>query len=478
MKKIIKTSLFAVLAIFTLNIFAMASGQPEKTAAAKSFDPGTVKPVKYVFLFIGDGMSIPQRMTAEEFSIKTNKGKLFINSMPFQAVTTTSSSNSFITDSAASGTAIACGEKTLNGVIGMAADRKRNLESIAEVAKKSGRKVGIISSVTINHATPAAFYAHNPSRGNYYNISLDMIKSDFDYFGGGGASKHNDKKNKAYKGDIYKLAAQAGYTVAHGRDAIAKIPADAKKVFAIGASGALPYAIDRTQNDMALADFVKDAVKRLDNEKGFFIMAEGGKIDWVGHSNDAGTNIREVIDLDNAVKVAYEFAKKHPNDTLIVVTGDHETGGMTLGFAGTGYSSFIENIKYQKCSGGAFHKKISALIKKDNVTFDDIKKMITADFGLSFDKNAENKRMNLSASEIKRIESAFKRQFPNGKYKSSYALTAEIVKIFNNKCALGWTSGAHTALPVLTTAWGAQGHLFSNFIDNTDIAKRLKLVVR
>lgn len=139
--------------------------------------------VKYVFLFIGDGMSIPQRMTAEEFSrINTGKG-LAMNSMPHQALTITRSKNSFITDSAASGTAIACGVKTKNGAIGVGADGSR-LQSIAEVARDSGRKVGILTSVTLNHATPASFYGHNPSRGNYYELGLDMIASGFDFFGG------------------------------------------------------------------------------------------------------------------------------------------------------------------------------------------------------------------------------------------------------------------------------------------------------
>ena len=480
MKKLIKFNILIIFTLFSCAVFGMASS-PADSAGTGKLNFTDIKPVKYVFLFIGDGMSIPQRMTAEEFSKKIGNGKLFINSMPYQAITTTSAANSFITDSAASGTAIACGEKTLNGVIGMAADRKRKLESIAEVAKKSGRKVGIISSVTITHATPASFYAHNASRGNAYDIGLDLVASDFDYFGGGGAERFNDKKSKSYKGNIYDLAAKAGYTVAHGPKAIANIKPDAKKVFAVGAPGPLAYAIDRTPNDMALSYFVADAIKRLDNEKGFFIMAEGGKIDWVGHSNDAGTNIREVIDLDNAVKIAYEFAQKHPSETLIVVTGDHETGGLTLGFAGTGYSSFIENIKYQKCSIEALYGKIRAFKAKDKVTFEDIKPVITENFGLIFPedkKENSNKRMILNAAEVKRIRNAFDRQFPNGKYKSGTSLTGEIVRIFNNKCSLGWTSGAHTALPVLTTAWGKNSEFFSNFIDNTDIAKSLKQAVR
>ena len=140
--------------------------------------------VKYVFLFIGDGMSVPQRMMTEEFSREVNGGGLYINSMPFQAITTTRAFDSFITDSAASGTAIACGTKTRNGRLGVDADGKK-LVSVAEVARDSGKKVGIITSVTLNHATPAAFYAHNDNRGNAYEIALDMLESGFDFFGGG-----------------------------------------------------------------------------------------------------------------------------------------------------------------------------------------------------------------------------------------------------------------------------------------------------
>ena len=135
-------------------------------SAAFAASTKELKPVKYVFLFIGDGMSIPQRMMTEEYLRLCGEGGLKINAFPNNAVTYTRSNDSFITDSAASGTAIACGTKTDNGKIGV--DTKGNkLESIASVAKKSGKKVGLITSVTINHATPAAFYAHNSSRGNY-----------------------------------------------------------------------------------------------------------------------------------------------------------------------------------------------------------------------------------------------------------------------------------------------------------------------
>lgn len=435
------------------------------------------KPVKYVFLFIGDGMSIPQRMMTDEFLNRTEKCGLLINRFPGQAITTTMAADSFITDSAASGTAIACGEKTNNGRIGMDATGKRKLQSVAEAARDSGRKVGIVTSVTLNHATPAAFYGHNASRGNYYQLGLDLVASDFDYFGGGGIARHDDKKDKLYRGDIYGLARQAGYTVSRSKEEFGRLKPGVGKVISVGAKADLPYAIDMDENTLRLADFTRQGIELLDNPKGFFLMVEGGKIDWMCHANDAATTLREVIDFDNAVRVAYEFAQKHPGDTLIVVTGDHETGGLTLGFAGTGYRSYIENLRFQKCSRDRMTDQFRKL---EQPSFEQVKPLITEMAGLVFaaDGRREKGGLNLTENEEKTLQEAFERQYKDGKFTGGAVLTDAVIRLLNNKSAVAWTTGAHTALPVSTTAYGAGAELFSNMIDNTDISKRLKQVVR
>ena len=168
---------------------------------------------KYIILFIGDGMSTPQRMMAEEFSRKTGKGELVINHFPFHASTRTVSTSSLVTDSAAAGTAIACGTKTANGRIGVAPDGRTRFESVAELAKKKNYKVGIVTTVTINHATPASFYGHRISRSQYYELGLDLVNSNFDYFAGGGVAFPTGRPAK--KGaslpnlpNIYDLAAK------------------------------------------------------------------------------------------------------------------------------------------------------------------------------------------------------------------------------------------------------------------------------
>ena len=496
-----------------------------------------LKPTKYVFLFIGDGMSLPQRMLAEEFSRSTTGKGLTINSMPQQSYSKTSSLTNFITDSAASGTAIACGEKTNNGRIGMDSEGKRKLESVAEVAKKNGRSVGILTSITINHATPASFYAHNPSRDNYYDIGMDLVNSGFDYFGGGGL-----QNNRSGDNDLYKIAESKGYTVAY-KDEVPKVDLKkANKLFVRGHNGALPNAIDKPEDEWGLAEYTKQCIDFLMlKNKPFFVMVEGGNIDHHGHANDAGASLRETMEMDRAVTVIMDFAKKHPNDTLVVVTGDHETGGLTLGFANTEYESSIYLLGNQKCSSDEFKNRVNRFAdgilgprqfgfpgrrpqenqenqenqapqEEKTIKFDDIKPLITENFGLIFDKypgakqpegaaQADNqakasdvkvnlrtkdeearRKLNLvlTKSEQDRIEDAFNRQFPNGKragFGGGDAITNTVVAIFDNKCSVGWTSGAHTALPVDTSAYGVNSNVFFGMYENSDIAKKLKAIV-
>ncbi len=441
------------------------------------------KDVKYVFLFIGDGMSIPQRMMTDEYLKSQNKPLLSINQMPYHAITTTRSANSFITDSAASGTAIACGEKVPNAYIGINAKQKE-LTSVADVAKKNGYKVGIITSVPINHATPAAFYGHSSARSNYYKIGLDLIESDFDFYGGGMPKKVDDKKSPSYKGNLLELAKKAGYKLALKRAEVEALSANDKKVIAIPYDREnLPYFIDEPDS-MRISHLLEKSIEILDNGNGFFIMVEGGKIDWLCHANDATSTIKEVIDMDNAVKVALDFAKKHPNETLIIVTGDHETGGLTLGFAGTGYTSHYSILADQKCSQEVFEYRIRRFFKENpDAEFKDIQNLITENFGLLFNHKGKKNRMSLNVLEEKQLLKAFKcekkgfekKSLGKEAYESEKSpLSLAVLRILNNKAGIAWTSDAHTALPIQTSATGINAESFNGMIDNTDISRILK----
>ena len=441
---------------------------------------------KYVFLFIGDGMSTPQRMIADEFSRKLGKGQLAINTLPIHATTRTCSADSLVTDSAAAATAIACGERTNNHMIGVN-PKGQKLVSLAEIARDKGRKIGIVTSVTINHATPAGFYGHRKSRSEMYAIGLDLIASKFDYFGGGGVGKHNDRKSPLYKGDIYDLAAKAGYKVIGTRKELLALKPGDGKVLAYGVKDTiLPFAIDRRDQSVAtLAEFTAKGIEMLqDGPKGFFMMVEGGAIDYAGHANDAATNLREVLAFDDAVKVALKFMEKHPDETLIVVTGDHETGGMTMGFAGTGYALYMERLTVQTRSAVAFIAEFKKMRKENpDLKFDDVKEFLSKSFGFKFEvktpeilaheKNPKKHPMKgrdpmiLTAQEVKQLETAFKD-------KKATALGLAAKKIISAKAGVGWTSGAHTGLPVLTTSKGCKAEIFTGFINNYDIAIKMK----
>ncbi len=439
-----------------------------------------------VILFIGDGMSTPQRMTADEFARKAGQPPLAFNRLDHGATTRTCSADSLVTDSAAAATAIACGEKTNNGTLGMDAKTNR-IYSMATVAKECGKKVGIVTSVTINHATPAGFYAHRKNRGDGYGIGLDLLDSGFDYFAGGGLSRHDDKKHAEYRGDVYALAPTAGYAFAKcDRAAFDALKPGGGKVWYVASEDCLPYAIDAGQwkDTPTLAELTAKGLELLDNPKGFFMMVEGGKIDWAGHANDAATNLRDVLALDEAVRVALDYQKTHP-DTLIVVTGDHETGGMTMGFAGTGYAFYMDRLANQKCSADSLSRYIRT---KRPANFDELKPFLTENFGLHFEGDAAKDPMVLNAAERAELEKAFAHDLriaKEGKKDDEAYDAAKITRlptavknIFSHKCGIGWTSGAHTALPVLTTAKGPGAERFAGFLDNTDIAKILKELVR
>ena len=441
---------------------------------------------KNVILFIGDGMSVPQRMTADEFARAAGLPPLVSNRLAHSATTRTCSADSLITDSAAAATAIACGKKTNNGMVGMDAEMNR-LSSVASVAHGNGKKVGIVTSVTINHATPAGFYGHRKNRGDGYGLGLDLLASGFDYFAGGGLSGHDDRRHAEYRGDIYALARESGYAFAKcDRRAFDAFTRADGKVWYVAARDALPYAIDAgTRKDTpTLAEMTAKGIELLENPNGFFMMVEGGKIDWAGHANDAATNLRDVLALDDAVRVAVEYQKTHP-DTLIVVTGDHETGGMTMGFAGTGYAFYMERLANQKCSTDFLSDYIRG--NRPN-SFAALIPFLEENFGFRFEKTAEKNPMTLTAAEREALETAFRhdlRLAREGKKDDEAYDAAKITRlptavknIISHKCGIGWTSGSHTALPVLTTASGPDAERFAGFIDNTDIAKILTELVR
>lgn len=448
---------------------------------------------KYVFLFIGDGMSTPQRQVAEAFAVKSGYGKLAMNAMPYKAATGTKSADLVVTDSAAAATAIACGVKTKNGRLGMDAGGT-NVLSVAEVAKARGMKVGIVTSVTIYHATPAGFYAHRKSRGLSYEIGLDLVASGFDYFAAGGFGRRaRNEKSPFYRGDILDLAEKAGYTVVRDRDGWAALAPGGKALCLFGSTG-LPYAIDadivRKKNRPSLSELLAKGIELLDGPEGFFFMCEGGKIDYAGHANDAATNIHDMLELDRAVKVAVAFLEKHPDETLVIVTGDHETGGLSMGFAGTGGRFDVELLALQKISVGEYSERIKRRIDraKGNITLKDLEDDLREHFGFVFPgKPRPDGRFScvpLTDDDVKALEKALAQDIEKVRARLKdttahnvsrrYVFAQAVKNVLNAHAGIAWSTGSHTALPTLTTAAGAGAEIVDGMTENTDIGLRLK----
>lgn len=278
----------------------------------------TNKPKNIIFL-IGDGMGVSHVFSG----LTANRGKLFIENCRHIGFSKTQSSDNYITDSAAGGTALSCGVKTYNGAIGVNPDTVP-VVSILEEAEAKGLATGLVSTSAITHATPASFIAHQKNRSMYEEIAADFLKTDIDVFIGGGIAHFisrkdgrnliNELKEKDYHVDIDLEKAKK---IKKGKLAVLTAQVHNGRVAERG--DMLPVA-------------TKTALTILDNnseDKGFFMMVEGSQIDWGGHANSAIYIVEDMLDFDRAIGEAIKFAAKD-GETLVVVTADHETGGMAL----------------------------------------------------------------------------------------------------------------------------------------------------
>lgn len=494
--------------------------QAEEVAEQKEGIP------KYVFLFIGDGMSYPQiqltnyyantmvnqgneksvSVEDEDKTVLTSENKLNMMNFDVSGSAQTYDSTSFAPDSASTATSIATGNKTWSGSINVSEDFTQKYETIAEKLKaQKDYKVGILSTVNLNHATPAAFYAHQESRNSYYEIGLEMIESGFDYFAGGGLKQTTGAEEN--QEDLYTLAENAGYKVVKTQAEAEALTAEDGKTIVIDehlADGdAMAYELDRQESEWSLADYVEKGIEVLDNENGFFMMVEGGKIDWACHANDAASTITDTIALDDAVGKALEFYNEHPDETLIIVTGDHETGGLTIGYAGTDYDTFLTNFENQKISYAKYDSDYVSAYKENKTDFDTVMKDVTELFGLqvpteetsessnqkdSADQHPESEdtgALVMTTYEYEQLKAAYEttmsrtgeeEEFGQEEYVlyGSYEpLTVTITHILNNKSGINFGSYAHTGLPVEVLAEGAGAENFDGYYDNTDIYNKM-----
>jgi len=409
-------------------------------------------------------------------AINNEKGfqQLSFTKMPQTGLVKTFADNRFITCSAAAGTAFATGYKTNINHISTDSSGLVPFKSIATICKEQGMKVGILSSVSIDHATPAVFYANQPHRSNYFKIDLELANSDFDFFGGGGLRSTKDTLDGRLVNAL-DLAKENGFTYVDSYSGLMNLKPGDEKIIAVHpeimpGNAAMPYVIDQPTAP-TLAEFTRKAIELLENENGFFMMVEGGKIDWACHSDDAATTIHETIAFDDAVQVALDFYKQHPDETLIVVTADHETGGLALGAQKTAYESHFNYLQYQKISIDKFSSVIVDFQKKLSGNYEtdinNLLDLVAENFGLG-------KEIPITAEDKSTLWFAFEKSMQtakNGKtmYSDFPSISETIVNMVSEKAGVGWTTYAHTGINVPIYAIGPGAELFSGVIDNTDI---------
>ena len=451
---------------------------------------------KYVFMFIGDGMGNPQ-VTATQYYLGSIENpdspypvpaELSFTNFPYLGMVTTYDASSFCPDSASTATSMASGEKTLSGVINYDVTLTTPFKLITEYAKEAGKKIGVVSSVSVDHATPAAYYAKQPSRNDYYEIAVQGVTGDAVDFLAGGGFKKPTGANKDQT-DILELARENGWTITGSNEEVRSLNAESGRVLAVNPvlqdSKAIHYEIDRErlaaqgEDILSLADFVSAGIRVLDNENGFFLMCEGGKIDWAGHANDAATSIHETMALSDAVQVAVDFAAEHPDETLIIVTADHETGGMTIGFATTAYDTHFTYLTRQTISFTDFDGVIASLRDKQ-ATFDEGLAAVEANYGLT---TTPDQALTLTEGDVESLRAAWDESMKPAENRENGAqeqllyggyepFSMAVSHIMNNKAGLSYTSYAHTGLQIPVYAMGVGAERFSGLYDNTDIFSR------
>ncbi|HBX67082.1 MAG: alkaline phosphatase [Balneola sp.] len=279
------------------------------------------KTIKNIIFLIGDGTGIAQ-LTSGQYATVGSDGLLHVQTMPVTGIVKTHSSDNLITDSASGATAYSCGLKTYNGAIGVNPD-KTPCKTILELAEEKGLSTGLVSTSSITHATPASFAAHVESRSMEDEIAAQFLNSGVEVLLGGGV-EYFSSEDRSDSRDLISEFSDKGYQVLLNADDLNNSTSD--KLLGLFASDGL----ERAEGEPSTAAMTSKALEILNkNEKGFFLMVEGSQIDWGGHGNSADYVINEVQDFDAAVKAALDFAQED-GETLVVVTADHETGGMTL----------------------------------------------------------------------------------------------------------------------------------------------------
>ncbi|WP_066293669.1 alkaline phosphatase [Bacillus sp. FJAT-29937] len=451
--------LFIAILIFGIGFhaFTFAEGNEEINNSYRDSGP------KNVILLIGDGMGMGQIEIARQMEYG-KEGRLFLESLPFVSLVHTSSANYAVTDSAAGGTALAIGKKTNNGMIGITADGHES-DSILDLFKSHDKKTGVISTNTVTDATPAAFTASVKNRWTRQNeIARQQLENKVDVLLGGGADFFRaDRQNGR---DLIKEAIHDGYTFVSTRDEL--LAAKGNRMLGLFHPSYMSFKLDRKllrSQEPSLKEMTEIAIEFLSKgEKGFFLMSEGARIDHASHAADLTSVWKEVIEFDNAVKYAVNWARREGN-TLVLVVADHET----MGISATEPLN-IEGLKEVKATPeymvSKFIRKTNSLEFEPNSVQNTVKKY--ANIELTADE------MTLLNERVKNAQGAV---YPQ--HQAAWVLGSIIAKHYHAGIAdpsirsISSSTGGHTANPIPLFAYGKGAEFFNGVLDNTDIPKKI-----
>ena len=438
-----RTIIILLLVVLVLSIACTTGIRAEKPAK-----------VKNVIVLIGDGMGNQQRRIA---ALVEGNGdgnhRLSMEKMTTSGVAFNHSLDAIVTDSAASGTALSTGFKTKNGMVGMTPDNKVR-KTILEVCKGLGKSTGLVTTVTIAHATPACYGAHVTHRNKYPEIAVQYLKGGIDVLMGGGQCDFLPRSMKGKRKDDRNLIEEykkAGYFYIDDLQGLKKLNPDKdQKVLGLFSFGAMAYEVDRnTSKEPSIAEMTKSSISILSrNPKGFFLMVEGGKIDWANHANDVSGSVYDTIAFDKAVKVAMDYAKKN-KDTLVIVVNDHETGGMTITS-----TTNISAIKKLKSSS----EKMQAMIRKDG---SNVHEVFRDHAGIT-DHTGKERQMVADEAAGKL------------KARDEWGYGGSIIAhIICRRTGVMFATGGHSGTPVIVAAYGPGSEIFDGFYDQSDIPKKI-----
>lgn len=417
-------------------------------SALASLSSASAAPPNIIYI-VGDGMGAPYVSAYRYFSHNTAPlpvANTLFDEMLIGTAQTYPHDDTYVTDSAAAATALASGTKSYNGAIGVDPEH-RPLESILERAKARGYTTAMVVTSAVTHATPASFAAHVQSRQSAEAIAdqyLDQKINDkpkVDLLLGGGR-KFFERADR----NLLAEFTQAGYTTLTELSELPK--AQGLPLLGLFADDGLAYALG-SDHPQRLADMTQAALGLLKGDKPFFMLIEASQIDWCGHANDIACAMAEMDDLHASLVHLKKFIAAHPN-TLLVMTADHNTGGLTLG-ANNEYiwrTDLLQGVRY---TAQTLAERLIAAKQNWPKTW-------LADTGL-----------DLAADERAALTALLKQPDVN----TRAAVASEALAIINRRSATGWTTHGHTGEDVLVFAWGQGAEKWRGNMNNTDLAKRL-----